>query len=355
MDIPCNPYDETRNYLRLQCDISIPRNRRSSIDVVWYRIQAGETEAESIFGRGPGKGAIVVRKRLSTGDLTLIQSSLQLQNITEEDMGVYWCQIEDEEGEEPIIHRPCTTTILSDPDTYDHLTVCPDRTNFFTLGPLCAVPRTECSSMQSSPPLPSSTPAPSTTTITTPVNNPRDNAEISEWFITITVSVVLLLVLLILGALTTLLIVLLKARQRWRRRVSKTGSSSAWCLKSHDPQSQYSSNSLPETPVVCVHVPQLASTQTEMIMMPRHLNVGRQLSDDSVYAEPNCPVRIIHNTETNMSETGSLYSNPHFYQEASEDIASIERDGNFYQIIAKSTTTPEDEKLVNYTVPTWSS
>lgn len=353
VDLPCNPYDETRNYLQLQCDISIPRDRRNNITVAWYRIQAGETEPESVFGRGPGKRGIKVLRRLSTGNLTLLRSSLQLQNITEEDMGIYWCQIEDNEGEEPVIHRPCTVTNLTDPDSYDHLTRCPDFTNFFSLGPVCVEPQTECSTSSMS--LPTSSPEPSspTTITTTPViNDTTKNTVISEWFIFIIVSAVLLLVLLILGVLTTLMIVLLKARRRMNKGVAKTNSTSAWCLRSHEHQNQDSSSPLPVTPVVHVQVPKLASMPAEVIPMPRHLNIGRQQSNESVYAEPDCPVRYLHDTETNLSETGSLYSNPHFDQEASEELPRVERDGNFYQIIAKSPiATERDNKLVNYTVP----
>ena len=357
VNLPCNPYDETRNFLQLQCDISVPRNRRNFINVVWYRIQAGETEPESVLSRGPFKSTFVVRRRLIVDDLTLVQSTLQLRNITEEDMGIYWCQIEDEQGEEPVIHRSCTTTNLSSSDTYDHLTLCPDRTYFFSLGPVCVEPENECSmdNNTSSTSMPSSTPVPSSPT--TPVINDAPNSnnteqQLSEWFISITVSVVLLLVLLVLGVLTTLIIVLLKAKQKMNKGVAKTSSTSAWCLKTHNHKNQCSGIPLPVTPVVHVHVTKLASTSTDMPPLPRHLNVGRQVSNDSVYAEPNCPVRFVSDMETNLSETGSLYSNPHFDQESSEEPSRVERDGNFYQIIAKSPITNEsDNKLVTYTIP----
>lgn len=250
--IPCNPYNnvESRNNLRLQCDIAVPRSIRNDIDISWYRMLDGEPVAENVLRRDNQVIKIRRRTTIDADEVALFESSLRLVNVTEEDVGSYWCQVEYEINNELTIHRPCTSTYLGSPDEYSHLTVCPDRTHFFTLGPVCVLPQNDCNaSIKSVDSIsetntssnnsidnnissqvtnsPSPTPIqPSSTnevSVSIPTTTVRVNTsqELISWFFSITISVILLFILLVLGVLTAVLISVIATRNKLRKKQAR--------------------------------------------------------------------------------------------------------------------------------------
>lgn len=229
-DLPCNPYDPSFNRLLIQCDVAIPRSR-SDLRVRWYRLQLGNDEPENVLDRA--NPTFVYRRGSRFDNQILITSWLHMRNITVEDIGTYWCQVDDED--EPAAHKPCTVTHLGEPSQYSALTVCP-RTYFFSLGPVCVHPYSDClngwsvTEMQPNPsPAPTSsmhnsTPGIDRESITSsPITTQVGSAVLSDdtffWYILV-IAGVTLTAFLTLGLIMLVSIAIVKKRRSRRTRVT---------------------------------------------------------------------------------------------------------------------------------------
>lgn len=209
-NLPCNPYDPSFNRLRLQCDVAMLHGS-SNLRVRWYRLQHRDGQPERVLDRNNPTSVSFRRRFLN--DQLLMTSWLHLRNVTEEDIGTYWCQLDD--GDElAVVHKPCTVTHLEEAVRYSDLTAC-TWAFFFSLGPVCVHPYNECSSEPiENQPSPSPVPTSSRHVVresTNPSTAPGNTAsDMFFWFIP--VIAVSLIVLIILGAVVLATAVILKKR-----------------------------------------------------------------------------------------------------------------------------------------------
>lgn len=89
----------------------------------------------------------------------------------------------------------------------------------------------------------------------------------------------------------------------------------------------------------------------DIVTPPHHLPCDLQLTRDSIYEVPNRPLSLVENRCISASVTDSAYGDSQEVNKPDQDVTAIERDGNFYQIIAKSPSASVKEVTVTYTVP----
>lgn len=157
-------------------------------------------------------------------------SWLHVRNVTEEDMGIYWCQLDDED--EATVHRPCTVTHLAEAAQYSDLAAC-SRTFFFSLGPVCVHPHNDCPTEWSTNPSNEKQPDPSPSSsssrhssthgIAQESNTPTTQVDMSSdmlyWYIPV-IAGVTLIILLTLGLVMLISAVLMKKKRCTRTSVT---------------------------------------------------------------------------------------------------------------------------------------
>ena len=208
--LPCDPYRPEFNDLQLECSVFSPPG--VTYEIQWFK-QQGTVPDNSTTPTQLADGLMGIQVYNRTYSRGVTRSRLVVFDITEEDVGLYWCQIVAFEVTNGFITtnqlQPSVFTVLDESEVYSNCAVCPD-VYLFSVG-------LECADID---PIPS--PSPMVSEPTTEVSNSSGNP---IWiYVAIPIGGLVVVVLVVGAILLAARKVYLKTKQKCTRDSASTPS-----------------------------------------------------------------------------------------------------------------------------------